>query len=310
MGNESPDKSVTSRIDWPLVSWLSSPLQEAEREAVLGDLAESGASGGKAVANVLGLVVRRYAGVLTDWRLWVAFAFVILPVSFSLSVIAQNTAGQSAVYTWMYVNNWDWSLTKTWGFWYVLRNSAMELTIAGTLLACWSWSAGFLLGRLPGAILRIGRIVLLLLIAVFQLADLRQYFIQFLWHLYGVPQPPSLPDPNAPVTAIAFYRVLFPWIVLTSLVVLPAISGVRQGHLTLMLDRKLRLVLVTAAAVSLLIMMVQVPGFGLLVGASGRQWLWHNRNELRMLPAFACWPAFYSIAIGFRRYRRQKASLA
>src|SRR5438046_592648 len=140
---------MMSRIAWALVLWVSSTLEEAEREAVVGDLAESGERDGKAVANVLGLVIRRHAGVLTDWRLWVAVGIVILPVSFALSVVAQTAAGEGAVYTWMYVNNWEWSLTKSAGFWYVLGDAGMQLAIAGLLLACWSWSTGFVLGRLP-----------------------------------------------------------------------------------------------------------------------------------------------------------------
>jgi hypothetical protein len=310
LGNESTDKSMISRVNWDLVLWFSSTLQVAEREAVLGDLAESGESDGRAVANIFGLVVRRHAGALTDWRFWIAFAFVILPVSLSLSAIAQNATGEGAVYTWMYLNNSDWSLMKMWGFWYVLGDAAMQLAIVGLLLACWSWSAGFVLSRLPDAIFRTSRIALLLLVAICELADAPQHFTRLLMHFYGVPALPPLLDTNAPVTAIAFYRLFFPWIVVCSLVFLPAISGMRQGLQTLIMGRHLRVVLALATAVSLLIMIVQLPGFGLLVGASGREWLWHNRNEVRMLSAFACWPTLYVIAMSFRRYRQHKAALA
>jgi hypothetical protein len=210
----------------------------------------------------------------------------------------------------MYLNNSDWSLMKMWDFWYVLGDAAMRLAIVGLLLACWSWSAGFVLGRLPNAIFRTSRTALLLLVAVFELADAPQHFTQLLMHLYGVPALPPLLDTNAPVTAIAFYRLFFPWIVVCSLVFLPAISGMRQGLQTLIMGRHLRVVLALATAVSLLIMIVQLPGFGLLVGASGREWLWHNRNEVRMLSAFACWPTLYVIAMIFRRYRQHKAALA
>jgi hypothetical protein len=75
-------------------------------------------------------------------RLWVAFALVVLPVGFFLSVLAQTTAGLGSVYCWMYLNNWDWALTGNPGFWFVLRETALQFMIACLLLVCWSWSAG------------------------------------------------------------------------------------------------------------------------------------------------------------------------
>src|SRR5215472_11303129 len=121
MDNEPVDDSMISRKSWPVVLWLSGFLDHAEREAVLGDLTEYGESGGRVITNVLGLVVRRQAAVLLDRRLWVAVTLVVLPVSYLLSAIAQTTAGEGAVYSWMYLNNWYWALTRNPGFWHVLR---------------------------------------------------------------------------------------------------------------------------------------------------------------------------------------------
>src|SRR5215469_18747826 len=106
MDNESIDHSMSSRKGWPVVVWLSGFLGQAERGAVLGDLTEYGESGGRAIASVLGLIVRRETAVLLDVRLWLAVAFVVLPISYLLSAIAKTTAGEGAVYSWMYLNNW------------------------------------------------------------------------------------------------------------------------------------------------------------------------------------------------------------
>ena len=67
-------------------------LAPNDRDAVLGDLAETGASGGSALRSVLGLVVRRQMELWRAWQLWVAgsMAFagslLLLSVSFGLSV--------------------------------------------------------------------------------------------------------------------------------------------------------------------------------------------------------------------------------
>ena len=310
MGNESPDKPINPSAGWLLVLVLSSALEHREREAVLGDLAESGDSPDKAFADVLGLVIHRQAPVLLDWRLWVAAAFVLVPLAFLLSFLAQNVAGDGAVYSWMYLNNWDWTLTRYPGFWYVLRETAIEFGVSCLLLACCSWSAGFVMGRLPRAILCASSIGLILLIALSQLTNAPHLFMMFCMRFYGLPGPPPLPDTHAPITAIGFYRVVFPWIFLAGLVLLPVISGMRQARRTSTLDWRLRVVLVIVAAASLLTMLVQLPGFGLLLRAPGREWLWYNRNTLQTLSRMAWWPMLYMIAMGFRRYRRHRPATA
>jgi hypothetical protein len=61
-------------------------LDADEREAILGDLAESGETGSHALLNVLGLVVRRQAGFWNDWRPWLALVGLIGPVGILLSL--------------------------------------------------------------------------------------------------------------------------------------------------------------------------------------------------------------------------------
>ena len=310
MDNEPVDRSMNSRKSWLVVLWLSELLGQAEREAVLGDLTEYGDSGGRAIANVLGLVVRRKTAVLLDLRLWLSVAFVVLPVSFLLSAIAHATAGEGAVYSWMYLNNWDWALTRNAGFWLVLRETAMNFSITCLVLVCWSWSAGFLIGCFPNAVLQAGQNTFILLLAVSFLVNAPARFIHFWMFLHGLPLRPSLPDTHAPITANVFYHVFFPWIVLAILVILPALSGIRQGNRSLLLKRKMRVVLLTAATISVLVMLIHEPGFGFLLGARVGAWLWRNRNAMPVPPWLCCWPMFYFLAIGFGRYRRRKAAMA
>lgn len=295
--------SITTRKSWPVLLRLSAFLEAAERDAVLGDLAEDGDSSGRAIADLLGLVVRRRMAILSDLRLWVALALFILPVGFLLSMIAHSTAGIGAVYSWMYFNNWDWALTRNPGFWYVLREIAPQFAITCLLLACWSWSAGFLIGRLPNEILRAGRNAFILLLAASQLGNGPHFLIRLWMYFHGLQLRSYLPDPNAPVTANIFYQMFFPWIILATLVILPAISGIRQGKLSLRLRRKMRIVLVTAVVASLLTFLIH-PDFGFLLGTPLREWLWRNGTATQTLWWLSCWPLPYMIAVSFRRSRQ------
>jgi hypothetical protein len=301
---------MSSRKGWHIVLWLLGFLSQAEREAVLGDLIENGDSSGTAIANVLGLLVRRHTAVLWNLRLWLAFPFVVLPVSYFLAAIAEATAGEGAVYSWMYLNNWDWALTRNPGFWFVLRETAMNFGITCLVLACWSWSAGIVVGRFAKADLLANELTFLVLLATSFVGDAPGRFIHFWWSLHGLPLAPSLADTHAPITANVFYRVFFPLIVLALLVVAPAFSGMREGNRSLLPKRKTEAALGTAAIISVLIMLIHVPGFGLLLGATVREWLSHHRNAMQALPLLSCWPMFYFIATAFERHRRRKAAMA
>lgn len=67
-----------------LVEAASLLLAPCDREAVLGDLCESGESPWRALLGVLGLVIRREVMVLKSWRPWVAAFGLSMPSSFCL----------------------------------------------------------------------------------------------------------------------------------------------------------------------------------------------------------------------------------
>lgn len=70
-----------TRICWWLVDVVSQLLEPNERDAVRGDLAESGETGGQALRGLLGLVVRRQAALWKDWRPWLALAGLVGPAA-------------------------------------------------------------------------------------------------------------------------------------------------------------------------------------------------------------------------------------
>src|SRR6266849_1899138 len=68
MGGESSRGPMMTRVCWRLVDISSRILDPSEREAVRGDLVESGETSSQALREVLGLVVRRQAALWTHCR--------------------------------------------------------------------------------------------------------------------------------------------------------------------------------------------------------------------------------------------------
>jgi hypothetical protein len=69
---------------WPLVEVAARLLERHEREAVLGDLLETGEGAWRGLLDVLGLVVRRQLSLWKNWRPWLAAFGLALPGSLLL----------------------------------------------------------------------------------------------------------------------------------------------------------------------------------------------------------------------------------
>lgn len=104
-----------TRICWWLVNIVSRLLEPDERDAVRGDFAESSETGGRALRDVLGLVVRRQVTLWKDWRPWLALAGLVGPLGMLLSLVSRRSADGSAIHIWMYVNNWTWAYVTNAG---------------------------------------------------------------------------------------------------------------------------------------------------------------------------------------------------
>ena len=120
------------RGDWSVVEAAAQLLERDEREAVLGDLLEADGNAWCGLVDVVGLVIRRQAGLWKNWRPWVAAFGLALPGSLLLM-------GASVSVSWkfqhlMYPNR----IAGSAGFWMLICNVL--------LLIGWAWTGGFVVG--------------------------------------------------------------------------------------------------------------------------------------------------------------------
>lgn len=103
-------------------------LAPKDRDAVLGDLAETGASGWTALGCALGLVMRQQMELWRAWQPWVASSVVfagsllLLGVSFGLSVDSRHLLRGELGY--------------------------VSLLCEALLMLSWAWTSGFVVGSL------------------------------------------------------------------------------------------------------------------------------------------------------------------
>jgi hypothetical protein len=249
----SLDPAMTN-FCWQLVDLLSRMLQPDERDAVLGDQAESGASGGQALRDLLGLIVRRQVELWQRSHSWLALAGLVIPLGALLTVVSRRTANGNAIYLWLYANNWTWTYVTNAGFRGDFVGYGTGVVISWIELICWSWTGGLLLGYVSrrttwsnAVLLSFG---LLLGVLLHPPPFIDSFFLSVHSNRVG-------PDPNSAAYAVAFYRVAFPLIVQYVLVLLPSLLGMRQGLRTSALPFSLRTILWTSAAVSMASLVTQ-----------------------------------------------------
>jgi hypothetical protein len=127
---------VTS-VTRSLMEMAARLLECDERDAVLGDLVETGASAWKGLLEVLGLVIRREGQAWSDWRPWLAAFGVALPgslllmgVSLSVSCTYERLAGLEVFAPCAPTGQEDYPL----------------LLCHIALLMIWAWTGGFVVG--------------------------------------------------------------------------------------------------------------------------------------------------------------------
>jgi hypothetical protein len=245
-------ESRVRRSLWWLADASSKMLDSNEREAVRGDLAESLETGGQALRHVLGLVIRRQLALWTGWQPWVSLLGLVVPLGTLLSLVSRSMADGSAVYVWLYANNWDSSFVHNAAFLNNLSSSLTAMFLSYLELACLAWNSGFLLASLSRRTSWFSGAVFCLVLLFVQLLGAPQ----FLRHSFVLLRTRDMPG-HAVVFALGFYRVLFPLILYAALVLVPSVWGMRHGLRLGTLPRGVRMGLLICGLVAIAALLTQ-----------------------------------------------------
>lgn len=207
-----------------LTSRVSSMLERADREALCGDLAESGVSGLAALRDMASLVIRRKLAELSDVQPWLVFAFIAVPLGLLLSLAARWISDGSAIYFWLYINNWDPAVAQTLSYWWVLSSLLPGILFPFVALICWSWTTGLVIGTCGRRTIWFNGSTLLVVLFCIGIFGAPHELGRFLLEVRARDFPG-----NAAVFANAFYRAFFPQTVEVLLVILPFIYGMRRS---------------------------------------------------------------------------------
>lgn len=274
-----------NRMCWWFVEVLSRLLEPDERDAVRGDLAESGATGGQALRDLLGLVVRRQAALWKEWRPWLALLGLvgIAAVPLSETVFRINVAlGQQLTTYLRYGVRFETGLTA--------GEDVIYLVCASVALVSWSWTSGFVLGSLSGrAAWLTGTLFYLVVLDSFHYRLLLSGNLR--WN--KPPFPLILLDAVVPHNA---YAVLF---------LLAASLGVRRGLRLRSLGFRQALMLAFTVAV-LTSLVAWTGGWYETARETWSGGVWHGTPwQTRLLPlVLVSWPVGYLLATASWSSRR------
>jgi len=201
-----------NRICWWFQHALTRLLPAGERDAVCGDIEEAGESGAAALRDVIGLIARREAEWWrADCQRWLPMIVVADLLAIRLSLYARDFGRQSAVYAWMYLNNWTPLYVDGAAWRWDLIQYVAVFVLAGLRIACFSAGAGAAIGFISRRAWALNALVLYLLVIACAVAILVQQ------------------HDDAPF-ALALYNLLLPLTAEAALVAGPAFWGMRLGR--------------------------------------------------------------------------------
>jgi hypothetical protein len=296
VANEQTSNRTMTRIMRRLVDALSMTLDPDERDAVQGDLMESQASAAAELREVLGLVLRRQSALWADWRPWLCLSGVVVPIGALLSHASRWWADGSAIYAFLYVNNWTWYYLGSPGARQDLITISANIFLEYGTLVCWAWTSGFVLGS-------ISRRTLLVTGPMFCVAILAG--------AAGSGTNARSNPFNEAVFSLWFYDKVFPSMVCAVLVLLPAIQGIRRSRRELPLSLGSTAFVVAATALltawsskalegSVLFAQGLIrpnPGLDHVLGTAD------DPRPLRFLSLVMVWPAAYMLTLAIARGR-------
>jgi hypothetical protein len=200
---------------------LLQTLEPEERAVVEGDLAELNVPQSRAIAELLGLVARRQVAAWLEWRPWAAL-LMALPLGMMLSLISRYWARGTAIYAWLYLENWTPAYLASPGARGDLLHAITALALECLALVGWAWTIGLAVGSVSRRTLYVTSAAFAAIVFVGTVGSTT----------ISVRNPA-----NAVVFSRALYREGLPLAFRVALVLIPAFHGMsrpsRQPALTL-----------------------------------------------------------------------------
>ena len=299
MGGEVNRPSAPSRVCARLAAVLSGMLEPDDRDAVRGDIAESGVDGRRALRDVLSVIVHRQAAAWMHWRPWLTLAVLVVPFGLLLGYASRSWTDFSVVQIIELARQWDWVLVDNPGSREALMRYVAYLAASVAALAGWSWTCGFALGCLSRRTRLVSAMLLCLLVVVSSI---------------GSTTGPRYARPA--LFALAYYGVIVPLFIQVTLVVLPAMSGlsrsVQRRSLPLLpvLGWAAAIAIITAWTEPALVASVVYSGNVVMPGPGpdGAYGTADDPRPYRFLPFVVMWPAAFIVINAARERWRSKTN--
>lgn len=212
-------KEGSHRNRW--LTRLTRALPPDDQAALLGDLQEE-VGFSRSVIEIMDFAARQEIARYSGLRPWVVLTFVVV-CAMVLGAVSLGLADESAIYVWFFANNWDAELLQQSGFRVGLRESLCLVLLWCSALVCWSWSCGYVIGRLSRRPLRIEMVPVCVIFGAIW-CGWRPPTLE----LQVLPLARDFPG-NTAVFQNAFYGSLFSPIIQSIFVLIPLVSGSMSG---------------------------------------------------------------------------------
>ncbi|HEY3740228.1 MAG TPA: hypothetical protein VGL53_10305 [Bryobacteraceae bacterium] len=254
-----------------LIQLFASTFDRQEREAILGDLAESGGTSIQDLRDVVGLWLRRQ---LTAWKspgAWFALLGFVVPFGLLLGAISLWVADFSAS---IIAPGNRWGILDLVRFFTALSFDLGWLT--PVMLASWSWSLGFAIGALSR---RAAPLNALLLTVAFTAGEFSHSTLAL-----RVRQDPHF--------HLAPFRIVFPLLLTVLCVLAPSLWAIREGSRFMELRPRLRVFAAASTVLNLAAMAAQICVWLAFPSAFGQPILWDDWPGVAF-QILALWPLGY-----------------
>jgi hypothetical protein len=287
-----------------LIGKITRTLEPELQDAVVGDVAELNIRDGRAVCELLGLVLRRQALLWKTWRPWLGLIGIVGPVGVFLSHICVGVLGGLFMQVLVY---WEFGVPYSSG---LTEAQEIESFVCGSLaVVCFSWTGGFVLGMLSGGTLYVNGTLLCLIwfclcgpLGI--LISLARLFLNAV-HLMPLPHIPGL------VPEFVFFAVLHLTLV-TLLFLIPSLKGMQWARRGCKLGIRGTLLLAATAA-TLTVLVTWMGGWRQNALEKWSEGKWNPGGpswQERLVPLLVVnWPVMYLLASRSVQRLREKTKL-